>query len=107
MPELRREVLLVMRQPVPLGPMAVSSFLAGSFVVPVIAVFGVLVALWKEQVGGVLYFLAIPATTQWAWPTLLRFAGSPNIPWLWIGAIVLVTSSALSAAAILARRLDF
>ncbi|MBZ5634122.1 MAG: hypothetical protein LAO55_13460 [Acidobacteriia bacterium] len=98
--------LLVMRQPVPLGPMAVSSFLAGLFVAPVMAVFGVLVALWKEQWSG-LVFVAIAATTQWAWPTLLRFTGSQDIPWLWIGAIFLITGAALSTAAILARRQEF
>jgi hypothetical protein len=86
--------------------MAVSSILAGSFVVPVMAVFGVLVALWKEQWSG-LVFVAIAATTQWEWPTLLRFAGSQDIPWLAIGAILLVTGAALSTAAILARRQEF
>ena len=99
-------VLLVMGQPVPLGPMAVSSFLAGLLVVPAMAVFGVLVSLWKEQLGG-LYVLAIVAAIQWAWPTLLRFAGSQGIPWLSIGTILLVTGAALSAAAILARRQEF
>ena len=99
-------ILEVMRQPVPFGPMAVSSFLAGLVVIASMAVFGVLVSLWKEQLSG-LVFIAIAATTQWAWPTLLHFAGSPAMPWLWIGAILLVTGSALSAATILARRLDF
>lgn len=98
--------LLMMRQPVPLGPMAVSSFLAGSFVVPVIAMFGVLVPLWKEPWSGLLFVLAA-ATTQWAWPTLLRFAGSLDIPWPSVGMIVLVTGAALSTAAILARREEF
>ncbi len=99
-------ILLLMRQPVPLGPMAVSSCLAGLVVVASMAVLGVLLPLWKEQLSFV-YFLAIPATTQWAWPTLLRFAGSPGIPWLSVGAILLLTGAALSAAAILARRLEF
>jgi hypothetical protein len=52
-------------------------------------------------------FVAIAATTQWEWPTLLRFAGSQDIPWLAIGAILLVTGAALSTAAILARRQEF
>jgi hypothetical protein len=54
-----------------------------------------------------LLFVAIAATTQWAWPTLLRFAGSLDIPWLSIGAIFLVTAAALTAAAILARHQEF
>lgn len=99
-------ILVVMRQPVPLGPMAVSSLLAGSCVAPFMAVFGVLVALWKESLSGFV-FIAIAATTQWAWPTLLRFAGSQDIPWPGIAAIVLVTAAALSSAAVLARRLEF
>ena len=100
-------VLLIMRQPVPLGPMALSSFLAGLLVVPVMAVFGVLVPLWKEQVSGLLFVLAIALAVHWGWPSILRFAGSLDIPWLWIGAIFLVTGGALSAAAVLARRLEF
>jgi hypothetical protein len=100
-------VLLVMRQPVPLGPMAASSFLAGLLVIGVMAVFGVLVPLWKEQVSGVLFVVAITAAIQWAWPTVLRFISSLNIPWLAIGAILLITSAALSAAAVLARHEEF
>jgi hypothetical protein len=99
-------VLFIMRQPVPLGPMALSSFLAGLLVVPAMAVFGVLVPLWKEQAGGLLY-VAVAAAFQWAWAPLLRFAGSPGIPWLSIGLIFLVTGAALSAAAVLARHQDF
>jgi hypothetical protein len=99
-------VLLMMRQAVPLGPMAMSSFLAGLLVVPVMAVFGVLVPLWKETVTGLLY-VVIGAAFQWAWAPLLRFAGSQGIPWLSIGLIVLVTAAALSMAAMLARRQDF
>jgi hypothetical protein len=101
-------ILLLMRLPVPFGPMALSSFQAGLLVIASMAVLGVLLTLWKEPVvGGALYFLAIAATTQWAWPTLLRFAGSPGIPWLSIGTIFLVTAAALPTAAILARRLEF
>jgi len=100
-------VLLVMRQPVPLGPMAVSSFLAGLLVVPIMAVFGVLIPLWKEQISGLLFVVAITAAIRWAWAPILRFAGSPGIPWLWIGTIVLVTGAALSTAAILARHEEF
>jgi hypothetical protein len=100
-------IMRVMRQQVPLGPMAVSSFLAGLLVVPVMAVFGVLVPLWKEQVSGFLFVLAIGAAVHWGWPTLLRFAGSPDIPWMSVAAILLVTGAALSAAAILGRRLEF
>jgi len=99
-------ILLVRGLAVPFRPMAVSSFLAGLLVVPSMAVFGVLIPLWKEQVSGLLYVLAITAAIQWGWPTILRFAGSPVVPWLWMGTILLVTSSALSAAAILVRRLD-
>lgn len=100
-------ILILMHQPVPLGPMAVSSLLAGLLVVPVMAVFGVLVPLWKEQVSGLLFVLAIGAAVHWAWPTILRFAGSLDIPWLSIAAILLITGAALSAAAILARRQEF
>jgi len=100
-------ILILMRQPVPLGPMAVSSFLAGFLVVPVMAVFGVLVPLWKEQVSGLLFALAIGAAVHWAWPSILIFAGSQDIPWLSIGAIILITGAALSSAAILARRQEF
>jgi hypothetical protein len=99
-------ILALMRQPVPFGPMAVSSFLAGLLVVATMAVFGVLLPLWREQMG-FLYFLAIAATTQWAWPTLLSFTGSQVIPWFSIGAISLVPVAALSTAAILARRREF
>jgi len=70
-------------------------------------VFGVLVPLWKEQVSGLLFVLAIGAAVHWAWPTILRFAGSLDIPWLSIAAILLITGAALSAAAILARRQEF
>jgi hypothetical protein len=100
-------ILILMHQPVPLGPMAVSSFLAGLLVVPVMAVFGVLVPLWKEQVSGLLFVLAIGAAVHWAWPSILRFAGSLDIPWLSIGAIFVVTAAALTAATILARRQEF
>jgi hypothetical protein len=101
-------VLLIMRQPVPLGLMAVSSFLAALLVVPMMAVLGVLVPLWKEVSGIIyVYVVAIWAAIQWAWAPLLRFIGSPSIPWLWIGAIILVTGAALSTAAILGRRLEF
>jgi hypothetical protein len=100
-------VLLVMRQPVPLRPMAMSSFLAGLLVVAVMAVFGVLIPLWKEQVSGLLFVLAISAAVHWGWPSILRFAGSQDIPWLWIGVIFLVTGGALSTAGVLARRQEF
>ncbi len=100
-------VLLVTRQPVPLGPMAESSCLAGLLVVAVMAVFGVLIPLWKEQVSGLLFVLAISAAVHWGWPSILRFAGSLEIPWLWIGTILLVTFGALSAAAVLARHQEF
>jgi hypothetical protein len=100
-------VLLIMRQPVPLGPMALSSFLAGLLVVAAMAVFGVLIPLWKEQVSALLFVLAISAAIQWAWAPILRFAGSLDIPWLWIGAIFMVTGAALSTAAILARHEEF
>jgi len=100
-------VLLVMRQPVPLRPMAVSSFLAGLLVVAVMAVFGVLVPLWKEQVSALLFVLAISAAVHWGWSSILRFAGSLDIPWLSIGGILFVTGAALSTAAILARRQEF
>jgi hypothetical protein len=100
-------VLLAMRRPVPFGPMAVSSFLAGLLVVAVMAVFGVLIPLWKEQVSGLLFVLAITAAIHWGWPSILGFAGSLEIPWLSIAAIVLVTAAALSTAGILARRLEF
>ena len=99
-------VLLIMRQPVPLGPMALSSVLAGLLVVPVMAVFGVLVPLWNEQVTGLLY-LVVGGAFQWVWAPILRFAGSPHVPWLPIGAILLVTGAVLSAAAVLARQQDF
>jgi len=98
-------ILLVMRQPVPLGPMAVSSFLAGLLVVAAMALFGVLIPLWKEQVSGLVFVLAITAAIQWGWPTILRFAGGLGARW--IGSIFLVTAAALSAAAVLARRQEF
>ena len=75
--------------------------------VPVMAVFGVLLPLWKEQVSGLLFVLAIAAAFQWAWAPILRFAGSQGIPWLSIGVILLVTGAALSAAAVLARQQEF
>jgi hypothetical protein len=100
-------VLLVMGLPVPFGPMAASSFLAGLLVVAVMAVFGVLVPLWKEQVSALLFVLAISAAVHWGWPSILRFAGSLDIPWLSIGALLLFTGGALSTAAILARRQEF
>jgi len=100
-------ILAVMRQPVPLGPMAVSSLLAGLLVLPLMAVFGVLVPLWKEPVSGLLFVLAIGAAVHWGWPSILRFAGSPDTPWLSMGAVLLVTGAALSTATILARRQEF
>jgi len=100
-------ILLLRGQPVPFGPMAVSSFLAGLLVVTSMAVLGVLIPLWKEQVSGLVFVLAITAAFQWAWPTILRFAGSQDIPWLSISVILLVTSAALPAAAVLARRQEF
>ena len=98
-------ILIVRHQPVPLGPMAVSSFLAGVLVVAVMAVFGVLIPLWKEQVSGLVFVLAITAAFEWGWPSILRFAGREDI--LWVGAISLVAGAALSGAAILARGHEF
>ncbi len=99
-------VLLLMREPVPVAPMAASSLLAALLVVPAMAVFGVLVPLWEERMGGLLY-VAAAAAFQWAWAPLLRFAGSEGIPWRPIGAIVLVTGAALSLAGVVARKKDF
>jgi hypothetical protein len=100
-------VLLIMDRTVPLGPMAVSSFLAGLLVVTVLAVFGLLLPLWNEQVSGLVFVAAIGAAMKWAWAPITAFIGSQGIPWQAIGTIFLVTGAALSAAAILARRQDF
>ena len=100
-------ILALMRQPVPLGPMAASSFLAGLFVVGVMAVFGVLIPLWREGVSGLLFVLAISAAIHWGWASILRYAGSLDIPWTWIGAILLLAVAGLSSAAMLARRQEF
>jgi len=99
--------LLIMGRTVPLGPMAVSSFLAGLLVVAVLAVFGLLLPLWNEQVSALVFVAAIGAAMKWAWVPITGFTGSQDIPWLTIGAIFLVTGAALSAAAMLARNQDF
>jgi hypothetical protein len=100
-------VLLIMGRTVPLGPMVVSSFLAGLLVVTVLAVFGLLIPLWNEQVSGLVFVAAMGAAMKWAWTPITGFIGSQAIPWQAIGTIFLVTGAALSASAMVARRQDF
>ena len=100
-------VLAAMRRPIPFAAMAVSSLLAGSLGILIVALAGVVMQLWKEKISGLVHVFSIALAFNYAWQPVLKYTGSRVVPWLALGAIVLITAAALSGATALARRSDF
>jgi hypothetical protein len=99
-------VLLLMGRPVPLGPMAASSFLAGLLVLPALAVFGLLSLLDEKHAGWVLV-AAVYAEIRWAWTPATGFIAGEVSPWNTIATIFLIVAATLLIARVVAHKKDF
>lgn len=92
---------------VPFGAMTLVSILGCLLLCALLAPLGSLLPLIGEAAGPWVVSLVLVFGVGEAWPLASRFVGSPTVPWIGIGWLVLLISASVSACALVVQKKDF
>ncbi len=92
---------------VPFGAMALASVLGCVLLCALLAPLGTLMPLVSEAAGRWVVCLAVVFGAGAAGPLATRFVGSPAVPWMEIGWLILLIGASVSASAMVAQKRDF